>query len=180
MSQKRRTEDLSVNFVNRQAEGWKFGVGDCFYMQLDIRFEERMDIRANIAKKKILGRALEPSEKLKRSVWTQGTPPAYSFDRGHMFHEVTESQEGIRRSIVIILARPDFGALRETKVVDESGVEAIMVTETEEEGSGGGFVDYEVLSYENGYLITDEQSFAIKEQSSRTQAEFVELLRTGR
>ena len=180
MSQKRRTEGLSVNFVNRQAEGWKFGVGDCFCMQLDIRYEERMDTIANIAKKKILGRKLEPSEKIKRSVWTQGTPPAYSFDRGHMFHEVTESQEGIRRSIVIILARPDIGALRETQVVDESGVEATIVTETEEEGSGGGFVDYQVVGYKNGYLIANERNVVVKEQFSRTQAGFVELLRTGR
>ena len=179
MSQKRRTEDLSVNFVNRQAEGWKFRVDDCFYMQLDIRFEERMDVKANIAKKEMLGRRLEPSEKIKRSVWTQGMPPAYSFDRGHMFHEATESQEGIRRSIVIVLARPDLGALRETQVVDESGVEATIVTEAEEEGSGGGFVDYEVFSYKNGNLITDEQNSTIKEQSSRTQSGFVELLRTG-
>ena len=28
MSKKRRTENLSVKFVNRQVEGWAFGVAD--------------------------------------------------------------------------------------------------------------------------------------------------------
>lgn len=179
MSPKRRTETLSVAFVDRQARGWTFAVGDCFRMQLDIRLDERMDTDANLAKKSKLGRPLQPSEKVKRSVWTQGTPPAYSFGRGHVFHEARESPKGVRRSIVVLLARPDPGALVETIGTDDAEGEITVVTEAEEVSSKGGFVDYEVLFYRNGCLVTDAEGFVVKEQSSRTQAGFAELLRTG-
>ena len=179
MSRQRRTETLSVCFANREVEGWKFRVGDCFSMQLDIRLEDRMDTRANAEKKKRLGRNLEFSEKIKRRVWTQGVPPAYSFYRGHFFHEIEESQDGTRRSILIVLARPDVGALREIQVVDNEGFEVTVAVETDGESRGGGFVDYEIFGYKHGKLITDRSGFAIKEQSSRTQAGFAELLRTG-
>lgn len=180
MSRKRRTETLSVNFVDRQAEGWAFGVGDCFRMQLDIRLDERIDTEASKAKMVKLGRTLEPSEKVKRLVWTQGDPPAYSFDRGHVFHELSESPEGVRRSVVVLLSRPDPGALVETTVADDEGIEATIAAEAKTESTAVGFVDYEILTYSYGVLTTDEMGFAIKEQSSRTQVGFAELLRTGR
>ena len=179
MSKKRRTENLSVTFVSRQAGGWAFGVGDCFRMQLDIRLDERMNTEANLEKKNRLGRKLELSENVKRSVWTQGTPPAYSFGRGHVFHEVEESQEGVRRSIVVLLARPDPGALVETQSKDETGAEVTVVTETSDDDSKGGFVDYEILIHRNGSLVSDADGFAVKEQSCRTEGGFAELLRTG-
>ena len=180
MSKKRRTETLSVTFDTRQADGWAFAVGECFRMQLDIRLDERMEAEANLEKKNRLGRKLEPSEKVKRSVWTQGTPPAYSFGRGHVFHEVEESLEGVRRSIVVLLARPDPGALVETQSTNETGTEVTVVAETDEGSSKGGFVDYEILTYRNGRLLSDANGSAVKEQSSRTQAGFAELLRIGR
>lgn len=179
MSKKGRTEALSVTFVNGQADGWAFAVGDCFRMQLDVRLDKRMDTEANLEKKSRLGRKLETAEKVTRSVWTQGVPPAYSFDRGHVFHEIAESQCGVQRSIVVLLARPDPGALVETQSVDETGGEITVITESEEESGKSGFVDYEVLSYKNGTLITNAEGFAIKEQSSRTQTGFAALLRTG-
>lgn len=179
MSKKRRTEALSVAFVSGQADGWAFKVGDYFRTQLDIRLDERVDTEANLKKKNNLGRKLELSEKVKRSVWTQGTPPAYSFSRGHVFHEITESQQGVRRSIVVLLARPDPGALVETQSTDEREAEITVVTETKDDDSKSGFVDYEILIYRNGGLVSDAEGFAIKEQSSRTQAGFAELLRTG-
>lgn len=180
MSHKRRTEDLSVKFVNREAEGWAFGVGDWFRMQLDIRLDSRMDTEANAAKKLKFNRALEASEKIKRLVWTQGSPPAYSFDRGHLFHELLESQDGLRRSIIVVLARPDAGSLREALVVDESGVETTVAEERDEDGEAASFVDYEVITYKFGAMVTDEAGLAVKQQSSRSQAGFVELLHTGR
>lgn len=179
MSQKRRTESLSVTFDSRQADGWIFAVGECFRMQLDIRLDERMDTEVNLEKKNRLGRSLSPSEKVKRSVWTQGTPPAYSFDRGHIFHEAKESLEGVRRSIVVLRARPDPGALVERQSTDDAGTEVTVVTETEEDGNNDGFVDYEILPYINGKLVSDADGSAMKEQSSCTQAAFAELLRVG-
>jgi hypothetical protein len=182
MSKKRRTEDLSVTFINRQVAGWAFAVGDCFRTQLDLRFEKRMDIEANTEKKNRLGRPLDPSEKASRFAWTQGVPPAYSFDRGHVFHEIEESHEGIRRSIIVLRAKPDPGALVEKAAVDESGDEITKVTEseTDEDASNVGFVDYEVISYKAGKLITTSEGIAFKAHSSSTQAGFVELLRTGK
>ncbi len=180
MSRKRRNETLSVYFVDRCADGWAFVVGDCFRMQLDIRLDERIDTAASKAKQDRLGRKLEPSEKVKRRVWTQGDPPAYAFDRGHLFHEVKETQEGIRRSILVLRSRPDPGALVETQVIDESGIEATVVVDAKSDSVAAGFVDYEVISYKNGVLITDETGLTIKEQSSLTQASFAELLRIGK
>lgn len=179
MSKRLRTETMSVTFVNRQVDGWVFGVGDCFRMQLDVRLDKRVDAQANLEKRNRLGRKLEPSEKVTRSVWTQGIPPAYSFDRGHVFHEIEESKDGVRRSIVVLFARPDPGALVETQSADETGTEITAVTEPEVDSSKGGFVDYEVISYKDGVLITSAEGFAVKDQSSRTQAGFAALLRTG-
>jgi hypothetical protein len=179
MSKKPRTEKLSVTFVNRQAEGWVFGVGDAFLMQLDIRLDERVDKEANTAKEQKLGRKLEKSEKLKRLVWTEGNPPSFGFDRGHIFHETNESSTGIRRSIVVTRARPDAGALVQSIVTDENGFQTTISADSDSEDTGGGFVDYEILTYKDGVLIRDENGSAIKELSSRTQAGFVSLLRCG-
>lgn len=180
MSNRRRTENFSVRFVEQRAEGWAFYVGDFFRMQLDIRLDQRMDVIANKEKKERLGRPLTSGEKIIRSVWTQGDPPAYSFGRGHIFHEVGTSNDGIRRSIVVLLGKPDPGALVERETTDEAGSETTLVAETEEADGKEGFVDYEVLTYKRGVLVVNEDGHAIKEQSSRTQAGFVELLRTGR
>jgi hypothetical protein len=179
MSQRRRSENLSVKFVDGRIADWAFFVGDCFRMQLDIKLDRRMDTTANAEKKLRLGRSLEASEKISRSVWTEGTPPAYSFDRGHIFHEVNESQDDIRRSIVVILARPDPGALVEALSADESDIDATVVLESVAEEDRGGFVDYEILRFKNGVLIADGIGDAVKEKSSRTQTGFAELLRTG-
>ena len=179
MSRIRRTELLSVEFVNGLVEGWVFGVGDFFRMQLDIRLDERIDTVANKVKEARLGRKLEASEKLKRSVWTQGSRPAYSFDRGHLFHELNTSTDGVRRSLVVLLARPDPGALVESRLASEEGIESTVVSENDIEGSVEGFVDYEVLTYKHGVLNRDDLGLAIKERSSRTQIGFVNLLRTG-
>lgn len=179
MSKRRRTEELSVRFVDRQVEGWSFGVGDCFRTQLDIRLDQRMDTEANKAKKELLGRALSAPEKVSRPVWTQGSPPAYSFDRGHIFHELEASNDGVRRSIVVLLARPDPGALLEQSAINDAGAEETQIAEADESDGKEGFVDFEILKYKSGVLVVNEEGYAIKEQSSRTQAGFVELLRTG-
>lgn len=180
MSNQLRTERLSVIFENQYAVDWAFAVGDWFRAQLDILFDERMDTEANLVKKNKLGRRLELSEKVKRSVWTQGLPPAYSFGRGHVFHEVEESSERVRRSIVILLARSDPGALIEKQSTSETGTEVNLVNETETGSIKGGFVDYEILTFKYGSLESGADGLALRERSSRTQAGFVELLRTGR
>jgi hypothetical protein len=176
MNIKRRTETFTTNFVNRKVEGWAFAVGDCFRMQLDIQLDARMDLQANTEKKLVLGRPLKTSEKTQRSVWTQGVPPAYSFDRGHVFHEVNESKEGMRRSLVVLLARPDPDALTEAKDPDDFAEETTPPPTIEETSSSEGFVDYEVLTYLHGNLVLTQSGFPIKERFSCTQSMFAELL----
>lgn len=78
------------------------------------------------------------------------------------------------------LARPDPGALKEVKGTDESGSEITLVSESEVSNGAQGFVDLEVLTYENGNIRVGRDGFLLKQQSSLTQAAFVELLRTGR
>lgn len=180
MRKKRRIEKLSVKFSNGNADGWIFGVGDCFRTQLDIRLDERIDTAANKEKAERLGRKLKSSEKIKRRVWTQGEPPAYSFDRGHMFHELIESPEGMKRTIVVERARPDPGSLIERETSDDDGLETTVVTEDTSEETSEGFVDFYVLTYKNGAPMNNENGSAIKEQSSRSQAGFVKLLQSGK
>jgi hypothetical protein len=79
----------------------------------------------------------------------------------------------------VLLARPDAGALVESTTTDENGVETTVAADTSDEANGTGYVDFEILTYQDGALVTDKDGFAIKEQSSRTQAGFAELLRTG-
>ncbi|KQV99992.1 hypothetical protein [Rhizobacter sp. Root1221] len=179
---KRRTEKLSLQFVDRLAAGWAFGVGDCFRMQLDIRLDRRMDTDANKAKRIKLGRPLKDEEKVARAVWTQGDPPAYSFSRGHVFHEVQESSTGVRRSLVIHRALPDPGALVEVLTTDDEGDEVVNVEESDEADDKAGYVDYEILTYVHGTLVHERgaDGLTVKNESSRSQAAFVELLRTGR
>jgi hypothetical protein len=179
MAKKSRTEIFPLYFVDGWASDWVFNVGEFFRMQLDIRLDERMDTEANAEKKKLLGRSLKPSEKVTRLVWTQGAPPAYSFGRGHIFHERSASASGVRRLIVVLLARPDPGALTEVKGTDESGSEVTFISELEGAVESKGFVDFEVITYKNGALRVGQDGFAIKQQSSLTQAAFVELLQTG-
>lgn len=178
MTKKRRTENLSIRFIDRNADEWAFVVGDCFRTQLDIRLDERIDAEANKGKEARLGRKLEASEKIKRRVWTQGVPPAYSFGRAQIFHERSESAEGIKRTIVVELARPDPGALIEREVSSEDGQESTVVAEDTSEEASEGFVDFYILTYQNGVLATGSDS-SIRMRSSLSQSRFVELLQTG-
>src|SRR5947209_1131129 len=87
---RRRTEQLGIEFVDGLASGWAFGLVEAFMLNLDIRLDQRIDPAASKAKEQALGRKLQPNEKVLRRVWTRGVPPAYSFSRGHMFHEPPE------------------------------------------------------------------------------------------
>lgn len=182
MSNRRRTEALNPNFDGGMAVGWAFGVADAFQMNLDIRYDQRIDSAASKAKELQLGRKLKPNEKVTRFVWTQGTPPAYSFARGHIFHDPPSAHSGVwseelstlRRSIVILDAKSDSGALAEIATPDASGDETTIVieSESESESDSNGWVDFEIHYYKDGQLMG-------REKSSRSQSAFVELLRTG-
>ncbi len=177
MTRAKRIEELNVEFVDGMAKGWVFGVRDAFRMQLDIRLDSRVDTETNAAKKAKLGRPLNANEKATRRVWTEGAPPAYGFDRGHVFHDppachVTAAVP--RRTLVVLLARPDAGALVQKIVFDENGEESTQTASDDVPHLGCGWVDYELFDYgADGVAVS-------REKSTLTQADFARLLRTGK
>jgi hypothetical protein len=180
MSNRRRTETVNPIFDGGMAVGWTFGVVDAFRTNLDIRYDKRIDSAASKTKELTLGRKLKPNEKVTKFVWTQGAPPAYAFARGHMFHEPPSAHSGswsealpiLRRSIVILNAKPDSGYLAEMVTPDDNGDETTKVIESESESDSNGWVDFEILHYKDGRLMG-------REKSSRSQSGFVQLLRSG-
>lgn len=178
MANKKRTEQVVPSFENGMAKNWVFGVLEAFRTNLDMTYDKRIDKKASKDKSLQLGRPLLSNEKIWRYVWTQGDPPAYSFARGHVFHDPPaahkssgiEYRDMLRRTITILDARPDAGALKEVASLDDS--ETSIVELGENEIKTQGWVDFQIFTYENGVLIK-------KENSSKTQKDFVELLRTG-
>jgi hypothetical protein len=75
---------------------------------------------------------------------------------------------------MVLRAKPDAGALVETKApdADTKDDEETVVVESEAEDVGGGWVDYEVLTYEAGKPVS-------RQQFSSSQTAFAEVLRTG-
>ena len=87
MSRARRTETLNAEFVDGYAQGWCFGVHEAFRAPLDISLDTRMDRAANQELAERLGRKPTAAERITRTVYTQGNPPAYAFSRGQLMHE---------------------------------------------------------------------------------------------
>jgi len=181
MSRKRRTEILNLIFKEGMASGWAFGVADAFRVNLDMRYDGRIDADASRAKELRLGRKLQPNEKVLRYVWTQGTPAAYSFGRGHIFHDPPIAHRLpwdavlplLRRTVVVLDSKVDPGALVEVHV-DEDQEESVVVKESGDNvKTQAGWVDIEVLYYEEGRVVS-------REKTTRTQAAFVDMLRTGK
>lgn len=180
-SRRRRTETLNVSFKNGLADGFMFGVPDVFRMNFDIRLDQRVDIEASKQKERRSGRKLMHGEKVMRTVWTQGNPPAYSFDRGHMFYEPPGAHQvgwggalpNLRRCVSVLRAKPDAGALQRSLDLNES-VEIVSTISESESGSANakGWVDFELLVYKDG-VVTERM------KHSMSQALFVEFLRTG-
>lgn len=176
---RRRTEQLGVEFVAGLVEGWAFGVVESFKTNLDIRLDQRIDPVASKVKEQKLGRKLNANEKVLRKVWTRGAPPAYSFTRGHMFHEPPEAHKlpwdealkVLRRTVSIIDARPDAGALIEVLAQDDDA-EGASVVESDGQSGTRGWVEVEILHYEAG-------TFQRKERTVMFQSAFADFLRTG-
>lgn len=118
MSRARRTETLNADFVDGYARAWAFGVHEAFRAPLDISLDTRMDREANAALAERLGRKPTAAERIVRTVWTQGNPPAYAFSRGQLMHEPAvvhtlpweEALPLLQRSVLVLDAQPDAGA----------------------------------------------------------------------
>ncbi len=127
MSKRRRIEKLNAEFVEGHARGWSFGVSEAFRACLDIRLDMRVDKAANQALAERLGRKLSATERIVRPIWTQGSPAAYSFSRGHLLHEPAEvatlpwaeALPKLRRSVLVLDAKPDDEALSNGTATDE-------------------------------------------------------------
>lgn len=121
MSRARRTETLNAEFVDGYAQGWCFGVHEAFRAPLDISLDTRMDRAANQELAERLGRKPTAAERITRTVYTQGNPPAYAFSRGQLMHEPAivhtlpwqEALPRLCRSVMVLDAQPDAGALPE-------------------------------------------------------------------
>lgn len=206
MSRARRTETLNADFVDGHARDWAFGVHEAFRAPLDISLDTRMDRAANEALAKQLGRKLMPGERVMRTVWTQGNPPAYAFSRGQLMHEPAivhtlpwqEALPLLRRSVMVLDAKPDEGALPEAleeairadDEVDDTGPRkaetTVAQTPLDTDTAGGsapeaapdtdaspaGWVAFALYHYENGQI-------ARREEHRLSQADFVNLLRYG-
>ena len=126
---RRRTEVLNAEFVDGYAAGWCFGVHEAFRANLDISLDTRVDRAANEALAARLGRKPTAAERITREVWTQGSPPAYAFARGHLMHEPVaahrlpwvEALPLLRRSILVTDAQPDEGTAVQPTGDEESG-----------------------------------------------------------
>lgn len=206
MSRARRTETLNADFVDGHARDWAFGVHEAFRAPLDISLDTRMDRAANEALAKQLGRRLMPGERVMRTVWTQGNPPAYAFSRGQLMHEPAivhtlpwqEALPLLRRSVMVLDAKPDEGALPEAleeairadDEVDDTGPRKAETTVAQtppdtdtarihapeaapDSGtSPAGWVAFALYHYENGQI-------ARREEHRLSQADFANLLRYG-
>ena len=193
MSRARRTETLNADFADGHARDWAFGVHEAFRAPLDISLDTRMDRAANEALAKQLGRRLMPGERVMRTVWTQGNPPAYAFSRGQLMHEPAivhtlpwqEALPLLRRSVMVLDAKPDEGAL------PEALEEAVRADPDEAAGNGmphaandtsgpapdtgttpAGWVAFALYHYEGGQIVR-------REEHRLSQADFVNLLRYG-
>lgn len=191
MSRARRTEILNADFIDGYAHGWCFGVHEAFRAALDISLDTRMDTAANQALAHQLGRKLHSSERITRTVWTQGHPPAYAFSRGQLMHEPAsvhamswaQALPLLRRSIMILDAAPDVGAqpdpLQNTAALqpeDERENGAALPQPTPglsiDAPTVSGWVDIELYYYANGRITR-------RDRHRLSQSELVQLLREG-
>ena len=188
MSRARRTETLNAEFVDGYAQGWCFGVHEAFRAPLDISLDTRMDRAANQELAERLGRKPTAAERITRTVYTQGNPPAYAFSRGQLMHEPAivhtlpwqEALPRLRRSVMVLDAQPDAGALPEAleeasqtdeALDDEPASTPDDGTDTAS-GTASGWVDIELYHYDQGRISR-------RERHRLSQAGFVQLLKDG-
>jgi hypothetical protein len=174
-----RTEEIGIIFKYGVADGLVFDVTEAFKESFDITYTRRIDKAKNAEKQKALGRKLEPNEKIFKRVLTRGDPPAYSFSEGYTFYEPAgvramkwgDALKVLRRTVQVIKAIPDPGAILTSKVADGEislPEEPITAPET----GGPGWVAFEICYYQSGKIEKRE----IRELS---QHDFAEFLRTG-
>lgn len=177
---RRRTEALNAEFVNGYAAGWHFGVHEAFRANLDITLDTRVDRAANEELAAKLGRKPTATERISRQIWTQGSPPAYSFGRGHMMHAPAEvhrmpwsdALEQVSQSIRVIDAAADEGTATLPPDRDEDDAQLIADGNSLPENHGPGWVEFEMYHYDKGRIVR-------KENHRLSQADFVQLLKTG-
>jgi len=123
---RKRLESFDIVFKDGMADGWVFGVVEAFREQLDIKWN--IGMRA----------------------WTQGSPPLYCFDVGHVFHDPPHSRNTAharQRTAQVMEARSD-------------------------ELPGSGWVKIKLCHFEDGGAIG-------LHSHNLSQVEFVAFLRTG-
>lgn len=208
MSRARRTESLNADFVDGYAHAWAFGVHEAFRAPLDISLDTRIDREANAALAERLGRKPTAAERIVRTVWTQGNPPAYAFSRGQLMHEPAvvhtlpweEALPLLQRSVLVLDAQPDAGAqpaaveeaLRagEAAAVDAAGTGTTGAPATATDATATGSTDADEKEASTGaphgsgwveFALFHHKNGQIvrREEHRLSQEAFVELLRLG-
>jgi hypothetical protein len=147
---RRRTERLSVTFVDDVAEGWAFGVPIAARDALDVLWTPLVDQdRTRIAR--IADRTCKP---IMRMAWTQGISPLFAFAKGDIFY----SPPSVRRL-------PWRMILQEAYAI-------VAVEAASPDGIGQGLVVFRLWTQPFG-----DMSAPTVHRCS--QAAFVELLRYG-
>jgi hypothetical protein len=163
-------------------------VHEAFRAPLDISLDTRMDRAANQELAERLGRKPTAAERITRTVYTQGNPPAYAFSRGQLMHEPAivhtlpwqEALPWLRRSVMVLNAQPDAGALPEAleeagqtdEALDDEPPSAPDDGSDTASGTASGWVDIELYHYDQGRISR-------RERHRLSQAGFVQLLKDG-
>lgn len=154
---RKRTADFGITFESGYAEGWIYGVPPDFRTALDILNLPYVDKE----KTKELRSDNKPDESTRaqtalKMIWTRGVPPALSFNQGDTFY---------RPAHVRYLSWSEM-----LKVMTHSI--QIQKSQRDSEGGAGGWVEFEIVRYENGTSISKIAHIV-------SQSKFESILRTG-
>lgn len=161
MAKQKRSEEVSVDWANGYAAGWKMAVPPCFREALDIRWSPRVKDVLGADGKPVMGEDGKPQRE-EVSVLTEGVPPLYSFQPGYTLYDTRAAYEGcwgdslrkIGFGLVVESARPDTWA---------------------EDAKADGLVTFQVWRPKR-----DRSGLARGEEQTVSQAAFVEILRSGK
>lgn len=152
----KRTEHFNIIFKDGIVDGWVLGVPEAFRDQLDIKYSKLVDNEESYNLRRKQPRNEDtPLPTIYRMAWTQGVPPLYSFNVGHVFYDPPcarnmawdDALRGLRRSVQVTEARID-------------------------ELPKSGWVKLKIWNFHDGKCISSQNY-------NMPQVEFVAFLRTG-
>jgi hypothetical protein len=138
-------------------DGWVFGVPEAFRDQLDIVYSNLVDADKShdLRRKQPRNEDDLPLPTVYRMAWTQGKPPLFSFDVGHIFYDPISARKMVWADALKVLRR------------------TVQVTEARsDELPKSGWVKVKISYFDNGKIISTDNY-------NMSQSELVAFLRTG-